>query len=453
MATENSGAPHLPPSWPEVPASWPETRDEPGGRQGRSTSPGGWPEATPGGWPEVPGRESQQGGRPADPFTDRLSHDPFGTQQPVADPFAPSNGRPEPAPEAPRDPLPAWSNLSSPAPWPPAGDQPVPQPPQGEPMDRTLVHPQPEQNRPGANLSRDPSDPDRPFVTAGQISGSRTPPPERQQELWNTVFGENDDDGDQPEERRERRPRRYEPEDDEQGKPVWVFALAGTVAVGLVGALLWAFLAGPLAAEQSEPVKTPQPPPKAQGSQPPPATKPSFPKIKRYPGTPAPVAGTLADTVSGISVPRLGGTWQLDQRPAVKNTYGYETRQFSAVGAEGYAHVMTSQLPERMSGVYDQENLEPAIKSVVVDARKRFFPRGNTVRKVGQQAIKRGTSTGLVIAYELTSSQGKATIAAAALNTGGALPGIVYMSVPEEAANLLPDINTVLRQLKSTNPA
>ncbi|MFC7649265.1 hypothetical protein ACFQX6_59300 [Streptosporangium lutulentum] len=70
-----------------------------------------------------------------------------------------------------------------------------------------------QQGQPGHHLSRDPSDPSKPFVTAGQISGPKTPPPERQQELWNTVFGDN-----------------YQAMDDEdldgQGKPVWVFALA-----------------------------------------------------------------------------------------------------------------------------------------------------------------------------------------------------------------------------------
>ncbi|MFI6291814.1 hypothetical protein ACIBEJ_09540 [Nonomuraea sp. NPDC050790] len=412
----------------------------------------------------------------------------------------------------------AWSNLSSPAPWPPAGppqkdpwppaapppadpppdarawpqdtpawqngtpeatpawqgggspeaaqgwqqDAPARQPePKGDPMDRTITYneayptpaapPQeqePEQNgqqgqhaRPGSNLSRDPSDPDRPFVTAGQISGSRTPPPERQQELWNTVFGDNYQEiGDDKEDL------------DEPGKPVWLFALAASVAVALVIALVWAFVAGPLASE-SEP--TDPPAAKPQASKPTPAkTSTSIGPLKRFPGKAAPVMGVVPDPQAGISVPRLGGNWLLDQRPLVKTTYGFDTRQYVKVGVDTYANVMTGPLSQRMAASYtSKDDLEPVIKQVVLNARKRFFPEDNKVRKIAQQPLKIGGSTGRLIAYELTSGTGKATIVTAAINTANELPAIVYMSVPGDAKRLLPDINTVVKQIKVTNPA
>ncbi|NUW43039.1 hypothetical protein [Nonomuraea rhodomycinica] len=295
------------------------------------------------------------------------------------------------------------------------------------------------QPRPGANLSRDPSDPDRPFVTAGQISGSRTPPPQRQQELWDTVFGEDYDAMGEPESL------------DEPGKPIWIYALAGSVSIALVGALLWAFLAGPLASGSGKETAAAQTSAPPSGTTPPknPKQATSIGRLPRYPGKAAPVLGSVTDADAGISVPRLGGTWQLDQRATVHGTYGFYTRQYVKTGPESYAQILTGPLPQALASSFTSDkDLEPAIKAVVVDARKDFFPKGNTVRKIAQQPIRVGNSTGRLIAYSLTSPTEKATIVTIAVNSGKDVPAIVYMSVPETAKQLLPDVNTVVRQLK-----
>jgi hypothetical protein len=292
--------------------------------------------------------------------------------------------------------------------------------------------------RPGSNLNRDPSDPDRRFVTAGQISGSRTPPPERQQELWNTVFGDNYQSmGDE------------DPlDDDERGKPIWIYALGGSVVIALVAALLWAFLAGPLATD--EPSSSNVAAGKATTAQKPSATKSSttIGPLPKYAGKAAPVIGRVPDATAGVSLPRLGGSWQLDQRATVKATYGFDTRQYVQITPDKSAQLLSGPLSQRLASYYEQDNLEPVIKQVVLNARKRFFPENNKVRKIAQQPIKVGNSTGRLIAYSLTSDTEKATIVTMAVNTGGDVPAIVYMSIPSDGKQLLPDIRTVMNQLK-----
>ncbi|PZG14232.1 hypothetical protein, partial [Nonomuraea aridisoli] len=297
--------------------------------------------------------------------------------------------------------------------------------------------------RPGSNLSRDPSDPEHRFVTAGQISGSRTPPPERQQELWNTVFGDNYQAmGEQ------------DVLDDEDGKPVWMYALGGSVAVALVIALLWAFLWGPLAGEESSSAGVTEQAPSAQQEEKPPATAAKkIPTLPKYPGDPSPVEGRVTDAGAGISVPRLGGEWQLDQRPTVKGTYGYDTRQYVQVAPERYAVLMSGPLPQRLAEYYEPDNLEPVIKQVVLSARDNFFPADNKVKKVAQQPIKVGDQVGRLIAYSLTSKTEKATVVTMAVPTGGNIPAIVYMSIPAEKEQLLPDIRTVMNQIRLISPA
>lgn len=292
--------------------------------------------------------------------------------------------------------------------------------------------------RPGHKLSRDPSDPENRFVTAGQISGSRTPPPERQQELWNTVFGDN-----------------YQAmgehdalDDEDAGRPVWVFALGGSVAVALVVALLWAFLWGPLAGEDASSAGVAQKPTAAPSSPKSTKTSSSIGALPKYPGKASPVIGRVPDAAAGISMPRLGGTWQLDQRATVKATYGFDTRQYVQVAPERYATVMSGPLSARMASYYERDNLEPAIRQVVLNARKRFFPADNKVRKIAQQAIKVGDQTGRLIAYQLTSGTEKATLVTIAVNTGADVPAIVYMSIPSTSKQLLPDIRTVMNQIR-----
>ncbi|WP_084963245.1 hypothetical protein [Thermoactinospora rubra] len=288
--------------------------------------------------------------------------------------------------------------------------------------------------RPGGNLGRDPSDPDRPFVTAGQISGSRTPPPDRQQELWNAVFSDAD----------------QEDSFDEPGKPVWIYALSGSVAVALVIGLVWAFLAGPLASEKpstaaSQPAKSPATPSKSA-----PATS-RIPRLPKYPGEASPVMGRLTDAAAGINIPRLGGKWLLDQRPLVQSTYGYRTRQYvqtglDATGKPVFAQVLTGPLPAKLAAAYTgPDSLEQVIRKVVVDARKRFFPVPNTVKTAAREKLKVG---GQVNAYSLKAGDFTATVVVAAVNTGGDVPAIVYMAVPGDSKALLPDVNTVFKSIK-----
>lgn len=295
--------------------------------------------------------------------------------------------------------------------------------------------------QPGHHLSRDPSDPNRPFVTAGQISGPKTPPPERQQELWNTVFGEN-----------------YQAMDEEedlegQGRPVWVFALAGSVVLALILALLWAFIAGPLASTEEEP-STSTAKPAATGKS---AAKPKpVGRLPRFPGEASPVAGTLTDQGAGITLAKLSTPWRQDQRPTVPTVFGFSTRQYLPAGPDStgktqFAQVMSGPLSPRLKSKYTSpENLAPVINAVASAGRKKFFPEDNTARKTAQQTLTVNGLPGQLAAYEITSGEAKTTMVVAAVSTGADLPAIVYMSVPDSKKELLPDINTVFKSIKAS---
>ncbi|WP_433241836.1 hypothetical protein ACQPYK_36935 [Streptosporangium sp. CA-135522] len=366
-----------------------------------------------------------------DPLT---SPNPFGNQAHPAGPGG--NGA---APEG----AGAWALAGATTPQAPPG-APMQAPPQGAPGHVPPGNGQfppgrpPAQGQPGDHLSRDPSDPNRPFVTAGQISGPKTPPPERQQELWNTVFGDN-----------------YQAMGDEQdlddrGRPVWVFALAGSVVIALIGVVLWAFLAGPLASAKEE--TTPETKPSSTVKKP--AKSQTVGRLPRFPGKASPVAGAVPDQTAAISVAKLGAPWRQDQRQNLSVSYGFTTRQYVSAGPDSqgtaqFAQVMSGPLSPRLKSKYTSpDSLAPVINAVASAGRKKFFPEDNTARKTAQQALSVNGLSGQLAAYEITSGTSKTTMVVAAVNTGAELPAIVYMSVPDSKKELLPDINTVFKSIR-----
>ncbi|MFC6079990.1 hypothetical protein [Sphaerisporangium aureirubrum] len=296
-----------------------------------------------------------------------------------------------------------------------------------------------------------PEDPYKPFVTAGQISGPKTPPPERQQELWNTVFGDN-----------------YEAIGETQdegggGRRVWLLALIASVAVALVAALLWAFLAGPLrgtpesgkASGDGGASGAAEPPPTAKPST---GTKPqALTRLPKYRGEASPRLGTVADDVAGLNIPRLGGPWRLDTRTDhIRTTYGFETRQYVAAGQDPagklqFAQLMTGPLAKNLAAKYapdEPENLAPVISAVAFAARGKFFPEGNKIVKTAEQRLTAGGKPARVVAYQVTAGDQKTTLVVAAVSTGADLPSIVYMAVPDAKKALLPDVNTVFSSVR-----
>ncbi|MBD3138248.1 hypothetical protein [Microbispora bryophytorum] len=287
-----------------------------------------------------------------------------------------------------------------------------------------------------------PEDPYRPFVTAGQISGPKTPPAHRQQELWNTVFGENYQAID-------------EYEDDESGRPVWLYALVASVVAALVGVLVWAFAAGPLSSGDAAEAATSAKPSPANSHA---TTKPQTQTSSRLPvyrGTASPVNGVLTDTAGRITLPKLGGPWQADADPAqTKATYGFTSRQYvpagmTTKGKREFAVVMSGPLSQSLAAKYTTPgNLGPVVNAVMYRARQTQFPKDNKIAKVAQQRLTRNNLTGLAAAYKVTADGATTTVVIAAVNTGADLPTIVYMAVPELKNDLLPDVNTVFRSIK-----
>ncbi|WP_156045902.1 hypothetical protein [Herbidospora cretacea] len=348
-----------------------------------------------------------QAAQAAAPATDRTV-----TMGPPGQP-APPQAAPQAAPQAP------------PQAMPPA--QPQPQGYGGPTTGEHLV-----QQLPG-------DDPYKPFVTAGQISGPKTPPAARQQELWETVWGDGqhttDDD-----------------DDDEKGKPVWLFALVGSVLVALIVALLWAFLAGPLSSAAET---TAQPAPSAKPSATKPAAAAASGGIPEYDGEKSAVKGTLTDEAAGISISQLGGQWKTDaDTQTVMSTYGYSTRQYVSAGLTSkgkpwFATVMTGKLPADLASQYKSPtDLRPVLNGVVFKARQTIFPKPNKVARVGAQKLPGGL--GQAAAYKVTDDGGGTLVVVAAVNTGAEVPSIVYMMVPDLRDDLLPDVNTILKSIKKT---
>ncbi|MEO3813567.1 hypothetical protein ABGB17_31610 [Sphaerisporangium sp. B11E5] len=442
---------------------------QPTGPQGYTPQPSGPQQYTPQpSGPQQYGPPQRYGSQPTGPqqYTPQPSGPQqfagqTGTQQFAAAGTMTAPGTPPPVP-ADEQPLP---NGHAPGPVNGAnGQMPVPPdgpgarqytPPGTETTVRLAGTAAPERTAPAPGRRRrpdsGPEDPYKPFVTAGQISGPKTPPPERQQQLWNTVFGDN-----------------YEAigegQEDEGtgGRRVWLLALVASVAVALVAALLWAFLAGPL---RSAPEAGGGPGGGgASGAASPPAAKPTtgtkpqtVGKLPKYRGEASPRAGTVSDDAAGLNIPRLGGQWRLDTRADhIRSTYGFETRQYVPAGQDTagnpqFAQLMTGPLAASLASKYspdEPQNLTPVISAVAFAARNKFFPEGNKVVKTAEQRLTAGGKPARLVAYQVTAGEQKTTLVVAAVSTGADVPSIVYMTVPETKKALLPDVNTVFSSIR-----
>ncbi|MFC4531978.1 hypothetical protein [Sphaerisporangium dianthi] len=377
--------------------------------------------------------------------------------------YAPSPTGPQgytPSPSGPQQAAPAYAPpVTGPQHAPAAGAAYVPA--GTETTMRVTAPAAPEQQQPARRHAAPPSpeDPYKPFVTAGQISGPKTPPPERQQELWNTVFGDNYEAIGE------------EADDAGNGRRVWLLALVASVVVALLAALLWAFLVGPLsgsggdgstaASGEATPKSTAKASSSGKGGTG--TAKPqSIGRLPKYRGTASPRTGVLTDQAAGVGIARLGGPWRLDSRSEhIKSTYGYTTRQYVAAGVDSagkpqFAQVMTGPLPEALASKYsaaEPDKLAPVISSVAFAARNKFFPAGNKVVKTAEQKVSAGGHPARLVAYQVMAGDAKTTLVVAAVSTGGDLPVVVYMSVPDSKKELLPDVNTVFSSIRPTTPA
>lgn len=419
------------PAWPEMPPPWPEAPASsftPTARSFAERAPQQSEDATATMAGPLPGAAPRRSGRP----------------MPADGPAQPGGPRRSGGPayggtpgQAGQGQTPGWAQAGPHGDAFPGGPDRTQTSPPFTPSVRSYA----EQAPPASAAPPQPDDPYKPFVTAGQISGPKTPPAHRQQELWNTVFGENYQAID-------------EYEDDEGGRPVWLYALVASVVAVLIAVLVWAFAAGPLSSgDTAEAATSAQPSPAKKGT----TAKPQaqMPRLPVFKGTPSPVTGVITDTAGRITLPKLGGPWQADTDPArIKTTYGFTSRQYVPAGttAEGkreFAVVMSGRLAQSLAAKYTTpDNLGPVINAVMYRARLTQFPKDNKITKIAQQRLARNGLTGLTAAYKVTAGGETTTVVIAAVNTGADLPTIVYMAVPELTDNLLPDINTVFRSIK-----
>ncbi|WP_123668957.1 hypothetical protein [Actinocorallia herbida] len=180
--------------------------------------------------------------------------------------------------------------------------------------------------------------------------------------------------------------------------------------------------------------------------------------LKAFKGAGSPVAGAVADANAGLTYPAFGGKWTV---PTKKNKLfqpGWSGQQIMVTEQKGtqlwYGTILSKPLgpvEKRLtaSGSSLQEKTE-LVASGLEDQLYRF-PHKN--KPIASQELKLEGGKGWLVAsqfsFDRTPIRAKSEIVVTALvDTGKKSPSLLFMSMPNTAKNLWPDINAVVDGLR-----
>ena len=210
----------------------------------------------------------------------------------------------------------------------------------------------------------------------------------------------------------------------------------------------------PIAAP-SNPVPTVNLPP-APGATPIPSGPPTVP-LPAFPGTPGAVTGRIEDPDAGISYAQFAPPWQISTPvgPQFFTAGEANLTETSSSGVKWYAIISSLQMSSPMRPAYggNPANLRTFAALQFRLLASNIYPADRTSTEIADQPLTvAGRQAWLVGYHETFNAPGFKT----AGETGvlimvagpGPDPGVLYISIPDNRKDLLPDIPAVIKSLQ-----
>ena len=177
--------------------------------------------------------------------------------------------------------------------------------------------------------------------------------------------------------------------------------------------------------------------------------------VKRYTGDGSPVTGSVTDDDAHLSYAELGGSWNASRRtdPMID---GFDRQQYFDTEAKWQAKIASGSVDSDLMDAYTGTDRLRKLSSAVQGDRQKYAYTDTTIgRDIASEPIKVSGRPAWVIVREMHFHQDKvkATMdlsVVVVVDTGRPRPSLLWISLPETHKRLWPDINTMIRSLRTT---
>lgn len=235
---------------------------------------------------------------------------------------------------------------------------------------------------------------------------------------------------------------------------IGVLLLALFVALGIW--VLGGSDAGTPNGSKVQPVELPSPAISDETATTPPAAVTDKP-LQKFKGAGSRTVGTITDTMAHLSYPQFAAPWKLPTKQNKLAQAGWSGQQIMVTEHAGtqlwYGTILSAKLSPVELSLLKGGNLKETTVAVAASLENRLYAFKHGNKPIASQAITVDGHKGWLIGSYYTFKRAgiKATgevVVTAMVETGGKVPSVLFVSVPNTAKTMWPIVNTIFAQLK-----
>ncbi|GAA1561131.1 hypothetical protein GCM10009678_50020 [Actinomadura kijaniata] len=180
--------------------------------------------------------------------------------------------------------------------------------------------------------------------------------------------------------------------------------------------------------------------------------------LRKFPGKAGKVTGRVVDSRSGLVYPLLGKPWQVPTKKNKLGVAGWSGQQILVTERRGgrlwYGQLLTGQLPPTLQPAWKgPESLKAVTALTAQSLETNYYAFPHRTQPLASQALTVGGRKGWLIASRLAYQRAgvRATgevVLTAVIDTGRPAPAVVFASLPNTHARMLPDLTQFVTRLK-----
>jgi hypothetical protein len=179
--------------------------------------------------------------------------------------------------------------------------------------------------------------------------------------------------------------------------------------------------------------------------------------LQKFKGAGSRTVGTITDTMAALSYPQFAAPWKLPTKQNKLAQAGWSGQQIMVTEHAGtqlwYGTILSAKLSPVELSLLKGGDLKGTTVGVATSLENRLYAFKHNTKPIASQAITVGGHKGWLIGsyytYERAGIRATGEVAVTAvIETGGKIPSVLFVSVPNTAKTMWPIVNTIFDQLK-----